>query len=61
MDIQPRKARDIEGWIPNAHVEYHFGSGVTIIPLYSKKILFDKNNAIKYSICMAKKWVDGNY
>ncbi len=61
IKARPWKLRDNKGWIPKAELEYHFGSGVTIIPLHSKKILSTKDEAVKYSIGMAKQWIDKKY
>ena len=53
--------RGNKGWAPKAQVEYHFGSGVTVTPLNSKKIFDNKDEAIKYSIIMARQWADEKY
>lgn len=55
------KVRNGKGWLPKASIEYHFGSGVTITPLESSEIIFDENEAIKYSVAMARRWIDKKY
>lgn len=57
----PLKAQEDKGWVPEAQVEYHYGAGVEVTPLHSNKILSSEEEAKKYSIGMARQWIDKKY
>jgi hypothetical protein len=58
IDVRALELRGGIGWIFQLDVERHDGSGVTVWPIYLRKIFVTSSDAIKAALICARRSID---